>query len=213
MKIETLRKHAGREEIDYQFLLSELQGYANPRSKISAWLKARELVRVKKGLYIFGEASALQLYSKEVLANLIYGPSAISLTYALSFYGLVPEKVETVTSVTNSRNKFFATCIGDFQYYYLHPQKYAVGIVLSNFSDNQTILIASPEKALCDQIYIIDKDISFGNNDELEKYLLHDLRIDETLLLKFRLSYLREICCIYGDSRLFLLHDYIKSKK
>ena len=74
------------------------------------------------------------------------------LTYALSFYGLIPEKVETVTSITNNRNKFFATGVGNFQYYYLHPQKYAVGIVLNTLNKHQNILIASPEKALCDQI-------------------------------------------------------------
>lgn len=213
MNLETLRKHAGREEIDYQFLLSELKDYTNPRSKISAWLKTGALISIKKGLYIFGEAHALQPYSKEVLANLIYGPSAISLTYALSFYGLIPERVETLTSITNNRNKFFATCIGNFQYYYLHPKKYAVGIVLNTANNHQNILIASPEKALCDQIYLIDKDISLCNNDDLEKYLLHDLRIDNNLLLKFRLKYLQEICCIYGDPRLLLLHGYIKNKK
>jgi hypothetical protein len=213
MKIETLRKHAGREEIDYQFLLSELKSYANPRRKISTWLKTRGLIRVKKGLYIFGEAHALRPYSKEVLANLIYGPSAISLTYALSFYGLIPERVETVTSITNNRNKFFTTGVGNFQYYYLHSQKYAVGIVLSAVNEHQAILIASPEKALCDQIYLIDKDISFSNTSDLEKYLLHDLRIDKNLLLKFRLSNLQEICRVYGDYRLFLLYNYIKDQK
>ena len=125
MRIEALRKMAGKEEVDYQFIVSALKEYARPRDKISTWLKSGELVRVKKGLYIFGKTVALQPYSKEVLANLIYGPSAISLTYALGYYGLIPEKVSTITNITTNRIKSFTTCVGTFQYYRLHPNKYA----------------------------------------------------------------------------------------
>ncbi len=51
MQIATLRKLAGREEIDCQFIMSTLdKEYARPREKVSAWLKSRELIRVKKGL-------------------------------------------------------------------------------------------------------------------------------------------------------------------
>src|SRR3990167_4009219 len=114
MKIEALRKLAGGEEIDYQFLMSALQDYAQPRDKVSQWLKTGELVRVKKGLYVFGKTVAETAYSQEVLANLIYGPSAISLSYALSFYGLIPERVPVITSITNNRIKSFATSIGTF---------------------------------------------------------------------------------------------------
>ena len=69
--------------------------------------KVRSPHSSKKGLYIFGKSVALQPYSKEVLANLIYGPSAISLSYALSYYGLIPERVHIVTSITNNRIKTF----------------------------------------------------------------------------------------------------------
>lgn len=213
MKIEALRKLAGQEEIDYQFIVSALKEYACPRDKISNWLKSGELIRIKKGLYIFGETVALQPFSKEVLANLIYGPSAISLTYALSYYGLIPERVNSVKSITNNRNKFFATRIGEFKYYYLSSEKYAAGIVLNSPNRQQSFLIATPEKALCDQIYIIDQDYVLRTFDDMEKYLAHYLRIDETLLLKFKLKNLKEISDIYGDSRLLVLYNYIKSRK
>ena len=214
MQIATLRKLAGREEIDYQFIMSILnKEYACPREKVSAWLKSRELIRVKKGLYIFGDTIALQPYSKEVLANLIYGPSAISLTYALSYYGVIPERVDTITSITNNRSRFFATCIGEFKYYYLNPQKYAVGIVLNSTLTTQQFLIATPEKALCDQIYIVDKDYPLNNNDDLERYLLHHLRGDESLLSKFRFKKLQELSSSYRDPRLSLLCSYIKSRQ
>src|SRR5436190_9717139 len=98
MRINLLRKLAEKEIIDYTFLISVLSNYASPRDKITAWLKSGDLIRVKKGLYVFGKDVALTPFSHEVLANLIYGPSAISLSYALAFYGLIPERVTTVTS-------------------------------------------------------------------------------------------------------------------
>ena len=171
MRIEELRKLAGREEIDYQFLLSALQHYSRPRDKITTWLKSGDLIRVKKGLYIFGQSAARKPYSTDLLANLVYGPSAISLTYAVSFYGLIPERANLITSITVNRNKLFATPVGKLQYYYLNPKKYAIGINLNYHYANQHFLIATPEKALCDQIYIIDKQHKFSNAAELENYL------------------------------------------
>jgi len=213
MKIETLRKRAGREEVDYSFMMSALSRYACPREKISAWLKSGELIRVKKGLYVFGESAALHPYSKEVLANLIYGPSAISLTYALGFYGLIPERVESVTSITSNRYKFFNTAVGDFIYYYLPARQYTVGIVQATLLPDQPFLISTPEKALCDQLYFIDKRVALQHGDDMEKYLFHHLRIDENLLLKFKLKYLQEINHVYQDARIRLLMHYLKKRK
>ncbi|MBQ9398373.1 MAG: hypothetical protein IJU08_07755 [Bacteroidales bacterium] len=42
----------------------------------------------------------------EVLFNL-YGPSYVSLHWALRWYGLIPERVETVTSVTTRHTREF----------------------------------------------------------------------------------------------------------
>lgn len=78
------------EEFDYQILLNSLRGYAHPRKKITALLRKGEIIRVKKGLYIFGAQHRRSPYCRELLANLIYGPSCISLEYALHYYGLIP---------------------------------------------------------------------------------------------------------------------------
>lgn len=213
MKIETVRKLAGKEEIDYQFLLSTLSEYSHPRDKISEWLKSGELIRIKKGLYIFGKHIALTPYSHEVLANLIYGPSAISLNYALSYYGLIPERTATVTSITNKRNKLFSTPVGEFTYKYLNPVKYSIGIELANYSKHNHFLIASPEKALCDHIHLTDKKVTLTSLDDINAYLLHDLRIDEDALRSFRISRLAKISKVYEDARLDLVTKFIKKWK
>ncbi len=80
---EPIRKMIPYEEFDYQTLLGALKGYARPRDRITALLRKGVIIRVKKGLYVFGEHERRRPYSREILANLIYGPSYISLEYAL----------------------------------------------------------------------------------------------------------------------------------
>ncbi len=213
MNIEQLRKLVEKEEIDYQLLLSALSEYRYPRDKISGWLKSGDLVRVKKGLYVFGNNAALTAYSKEILANLIYGPSVISLEYALSYYGFIPERTITLTSITNKRDKSFSTPIGDFTYRYINQKKYPVGIEIMQTSITKKFFMASPEKALSDHIHLVDKHLKLTTTEEIESYLLYDLRIDEHALSSLRLNRLNEISKIYQDVRLKLLSQFIKQWK
>jgi hypothetical protein len=213
MRIENIRKTVGREVIDYQTLLSLLSNYLYPRDKITEWLKSGDLIRVKKGLYVFGKNVQLTPYSLEVLANLIYGPSAVSLSYALSYYGLIPERVTTITSITNKRNKLFLTPVGEFTYQYLNPTKYPVGIELMQSATKNNFLMASLEKALCDYIFLVDKKVELNNIADIETYLMQDLRVDENILQTIKLQRLIEICRIYEDPRLNLLITFIKKWK
>ena len=91
-----LRQRVGREEFDYQALMAALPEYANPRDKVTVLLRRGDIIRVKKGFYVFGDELRRRPYSRELLANLIYGPSFVSLDSALSFHGLIPERVEVV---------------------------------------------------------------------------------------------------------------------
>ena len=95
------------QELDYGFVMECLKSYKNPRVKLNHLLKIEALIRIKKGIYIFGKNFAKQPYSSEVLANMIYGPSYVSLEWACQYYRLIPEKVTTVTSVTTQRSRQF----------------------------------------------------------------------------------------------------------
>ena len=83
---------------------------------------------MKKGLYIFGEEYRRKPYSREILANLIYGPSYISLDYALQHYGLIPERVEAITSVARGRSRKFSTPIGLFTYRMIPLNAFRIGM-------------------------------------------------------------------------------------
>ena len=83
-----LRNKCAGEEIDYTFIMDCLKDYSSPRAKLTALLKKGDLIRVKKGLYIFGSDYRKGPYSPEIMANKIYGPSYVSQEYALAYYGL-----------------------------------------------------------------------------------------------------------------------------
>jgi predicted transcriptional regulator of viral defense system len=139
-------------EFDYNALISQLGEYKNQRSKISSLIKKKEIIRVKKGLYVLGE-DYQKPFSHEILANLIYGPSYISLEFALSHYGLIPERVNTITSITSKRNKIFKTSIGNFTYNYLPLKLYPVGLRRVEIEHKRAFIIASKEKSLADLLY------------------------------------------------------------
>ena len=197
------------EEFDYNFIKYILRGYKNPRVKMNELLKKGEIIRVKKGLYVFGPELAREPYSKETLANLIYGPSYISLEYALSFYGLIPERVETVTSVTNKRKKYFNTPVGNFSYKYINPSIYPYGITLHQMDKHHSILIATKEKALSDMLYFSDK---MTDQAQMEKYLFEDLRLEREEITGFNIRKVKKLAGLYGHN-VGLFYNLLESIK
>lgn len=73
MRVE-IRNRIEREEFDYQTLISALEGYASPRDRITALLRSGAIIRVKKGLYVFGDESRRRSYCRELSADLTAGP-------------------------------------------------------------------------------------------------------------------------------------------
>jgi hypothetical protein len=204
-----LRKLSLTEEIDYNFIKHALSEYKNPRVKINGLLKSGQIIRVKKGLYIFGSGLRERPFSKETLANLIYGPSYISLEYALSFYGLIPERVEVVTCITNKRQKYFTTPVGSFSYQYINPSIYAQGITLHEIDRYHSILIATREKAIADILYFNEK---IENEWRLEEYLLQNLRVEKESLATFNLNRVKKLTAFYGHN-VILFRNLLRSYK
>ncbi len=194
------------EEVDYNYLKSVLSDYKNKRVKINDMLHKGEIIRIKKGLYILGEPYTRSHYYRETLSNLIYGPSYISLEYALSFYEMIPERTETVTAVTNKRNKVFDTPIGRFTYRYIRPDLYTDGITIINLDEKHNIIIASREKAIADILYFSHK---LSSVTEMEDFLFQDLRIDERELNKLKRSDIRFLAKKYGGNYL-LFKEYFE---
>src|SRR5689334_12736834 len=95
---EAIRNYASQ-PITHQMLLSILKGYKRPNDKINMLVEKGFLTPVKKGLYITGPALNAGKPGSFLLANHICGPSYVSIDSALSFYGLIPERVYETSSV------------------------------------------------------------------------------------------------------------------
>lgn len=203
-----LRRHIPFEEFDYQILLDSLRGYAHPRKKITSLLRKGEIVRVKKGLYIFGEQHRRAPYCRELLANLIYGPSCISLEYALHYHGLIPERVETVTSVTCGRSRSFDTPVGHFSYRAIPMTAYMIGIDRIELADGRAFLMAIPEKALADRV-VAERGSALRTQKELAVLLQDSLRIDAAALKGLDPEAIMTIAAAYRSRRLKLLGQVV----
>lgn len=209
--IEELRKRIPGEEFDYQILIDSLKKYERPRDKITSLLR-NGIIRVKKGIYVFGEKYSRQPFSREVLANMIYGPSYISLEYALHYHGLIPERVEAVTSAACGRSRKFYTPVGLFIYRMIPLKAYHTGMDQVKLDDGRTFLIATREKALADKIYI-DRGTGIRTQNDLNSYLLDNLRIDYENLKALNPDMLQTIAENYRSRKIHLMSLLVRRMK
>lgn len=206
--MDELRRRIEGEEFDYQALLDSLKGYERPRDKITSLLRQGAIIRVKKGIYVFGPKLARRPFSREILANMIYGPSCISLDYALHYHGLIPERVEAVTSVTSGRARRFSTPVGLFIYRQVTPAAYPVGIDRMPLEGGRAFLMAVPEKALADKIHD-DRGTGIRSQADMRRYLLQSLRIDAESLAKLRTETLSTLAERYRSRKVRLLAEVV----
>jgi hypothetical protein len=206
--IEKIRSEIDRDVFDYTQLMSVLQDYKKPRDTVTRLIEQRKIIRIKKGLYIFGELWKRSNYSLESLAGLIHGPSAISLDYALSWFGLIPERVYVVTSISTGRSRKFTTPIGDFSYRQLSHERFSVGLELrKNNSGNW--FMAEPLKALADKVWC-DPRCRPGKSSYFKDYLFYDLRMDELQLKSFiSETSVYKITNAYQSQKINYLFDFL----
>mgnify|MGYP000079588092 FL=1 len=205
--IVALRERIAEEEFDYQSLMHALREYAGPRNRVTTLLDSGDIIRVKKGLYVFGQRLRRRPVSRELLSNLIYGPSYVSREYALRFHGFIPEQVHTITAMTTGRSRSFHTPLGAFTYTSIPLSAYPAGIVRKNAED-RSFFLAAPEKALADQVYA-HSNLQLRSAGDIERYLLEDLRINAADLQELRPSLLRKILATAASKRVQFLMNYL----
>lgn len=177
--------------LPYHLIRSLLKNYKRPNDKIHELLKQGILTSVKKGLYIAGPGLKTSKPEPFLLANHIWGPSYVSLDSALSHYGFIPEKVYGITSVTIKGTKTFNTPAGFFSYRHQRAPYYAFGIKQMEISGKQFVLIASPEKAICDKIIITSGAILRSKKSVID-YLTENLRMDIEMLRTLDINQISE---------------------
>ena len=175
------------EPLTRQIMMDLLKDYHRPNDKINELVKKGDLTTVKKGLYITGPRINIAKPESFLIANHLWGPSYVSLESALSYWGLIPERVYEISSITVKTSKNYKTPLGRFSYYRLPLPYYSFGIKSVQLTPKQVVLIASPEKAICDKI-ITTSGIFLRSQKQAREYLIDNLRIDEEMLRELDLG-------------------------
>ena len=199
--------------IEHGAMLSVLRNlrYKRPNDKIEYMKKQGVLKRLKKGMYIYSSPYVSDIISKEIIANNLYGPSYISLDYALYYYGMIPESVYEVTSATVLRSKEFKTDFGVFTYKHMDNKIYPIGInILSSNSGN--FMIASKEKALCDKILSV-RNLKAATKKAMIEFIEDDLRIDIDELKELDINLIQKCMNIGKSKKLKLLLSVVMDTK
>ena len=148
---EAIREYE-EQPITKQLLFDLLKEYKRPYDKITELVKQGILAPVKRGIYVPGPNLNVIIPESFLLANHLLGPSYISMESALSHWGLIPERVYEISSVTTQNSKIYKTSVGRFSYIHVPLPYYSFGIQQVELTKKQRVMMATPEKALCDKI-------------------------------------------------------------
>jgi predicted transcriptional regulator of viral defense system len=145
-------------------LLKLERNYQTLRNQLNRWQQKGLIIKLKRGVYLLNENDRKINPSLYVIANQLYGPSYISLEYALNFYGLIPERVIDVTSVTTKKTMLIKNSLGNCIYQHIKPESFR-GFNTKKDNAGFTFFIAEPEKAVVDWLYLNLKKITEGAKD------------------------------------------------
>lgn len=152
-----------------------------------------ELIHISKGIYAFSKRYQRQGINLYELAGIICGPSYISFESALSYHGLIPEAVYSVTSACFKRSRNTKTPLGSFFYTRVPTPSFSLGVKRIQ-SENHVFLMATPLKALADYVYA--KKLDWISSEPL----LDNLRIEKEEL-HFTSDEIKELQENYNSSR------------
>lgn len=150
------------------------------RNQFNRWQAKGLIVRLKRGVYLLNKDDRKVNPSRNFIANQLHGPSYVSLEYALNFYGLIPERVSDVTSVTTKKTMRFKNDLGVFVYQHIKPDAFR-GFKKIEDESGLSFFAAEPEKAVVDFLYlnlkkfltdaleVFESSYRFQNTDSLKK--------------------------------------------
>lgn len=178
------------------------QHYSSPNCKLSSLKKKGVYYQIRHGRY-----ETERDIPPYLLACSIYGPSYLSFEYALSVYGLIPERVSVYTSATTQKNrtKKFSNIYGTYTYQDV-PQAAFPHETVVKIVNGRGYLIATPEKALCDMLC---KQKPVGSVKALKQLLFENQRIDEAEFVRLNRKSLMFLCPLYRKKNLNFLQKMI----
>ena len=160
--------------------------------RLVEWQNKGYIKKVINRWYVFTDIPAeehLLLWT----SNRIYHPSYISMETALSYYGLIPEAVYTITAVGTLKTKLFDTPLGTFSYRHVKPALF-FGYRLLDWK-GFPIKMAEPEKVILDYFYL---NPQLNQKEDWQGLRLHQ----EALHERINLSRLEEYLTLFRTKTL-----------
>ncbi len=186
-------------------LKEKYRDYVNPLDKLKRDVDEGKLYRLTRGIYETNRTT-----NPFFLAAAILGPSYISFDSALSYYGLIPERVVAITSASLKvrKNKTFINTFGRFEYSDIPVEAFSSGVTLIE-NNGYYAAIATKEKALCDSLY---KWSVVHSLKDLKVLLFKDKRIDEEEFENLDFNALFKLAKLYHKKNLELLIKLIEKE-
>ncbi len=184
-------------------LKDKYKKYANPLDKIKRDTDKKIIFRLTKGLYETNKNT-----NPYLLASSILSPSYLSFDWALSYYGLIPERTVAITSASLNirKNKTYINYFGRYEYMDVPKKVFSEGLTYIEEND-YIVKIATKEKAICDSL---SKLRPVSNIEELKELLFEDKRIDDNEFLSCNFNELIKLAELYNKKNLHLLIKLIK---
>ncbi len=189
-----------------QDLSSVFPGYSNLATKAKRLEDSGKIIRLKRGLYVDSPSITHQELSTYLIANHIHGPSYVSMHTALRYFGLIPEAVYRVQSMTTGVARTYTNALGHFSYVHVADEYYPIGITTAQEA-NATFMIATPEKALCD-LMVYTPNLNLRFQTAMSQFLEEDLRFDIDELRNFNVEIIEH--CAKASRKKNMLRQLIK---
>ncbi len=162
------------------------------KGNLSRWAANGMLVRLRQDWYAFPDMISVNNFARYI-AERIYRPSYISLHTALSYYGIIPEAVVAITSVSTHKTAKFDNQFAQYTYQKIKPQLffgYEPKSIAGDFNtDRRSFMLAHPEKAILDLLYLYPE---YKTEEDMLELRFDDYFMQEDLNIK-RLEKYQEI--------------------
>lgn len=145
-----------------------------------------------------------------LLSAYIYGPSYLSFEYALSYHNMIPERVIVYTNATfnKRKSKLYSNHFGVFAYRDVPKDAFPLFVQVFE-QDTYAYFMASPEKALCDLLYIKE---SVKSMKELKTLLFEDIRINRETFNQLNFNDIIFLADKYLSNNIKYLKKYIEGE-
>jgi hypothetical protein len=197
---EQLIEHGLRNKVFSERQLGRVTGGGSARryGLVNRALKAHELIRLQRGLYILPAKYRTEDPHPFALAQALEPGSYVSVETSLSAHGWIPERVQVVASVIPGRKSASLEhpSLGTFTFHPLaHHKTHYLELIERRQWGTQVGLIAHPLRALLDLITL--RKLEWQGL----QWLTESLRIEETMLHTITPTHIRAIAGVYKHKR------------